>query len=1743
MFSSIFVFFFVIHHTSSFPSHPSLDHSLDLSAYIHDISHQWLPTTALSSSHIALPSKSFHAHNFPVHSRKMHVSGQRSELVHSSIDRVNLQKNGRSDMSDSSFRQLEGLSSILDVFNSSLSLQNLHVDSGIGLTCVAFISCSTLEITNGHVVSSPLTSPFVVTQSTIESDTTITLVSCVHTSNTLDWSLLPLVGMSAQHFPFHSSHNKNLLDQRATGISSLVVSGTGLSFNSTQFPLGTGPLFDFSVLSPISLANVLHCSVVLDSSAILNTSSIPPRSSFVPLCPHLSQRLIGCSLKHTPNHLTGTSGIRLDVASEILMSNSSFSDSITTPDDDRDPESNVDIVVPETPTGLPAVEYRSGDRVTQLYLKASTTATQLWVDGCDFYDITVTASSGGALRVFDPSIPVYIKHSSFTNCHSTTSTGSGGVYVGIQSANSLAQKITFFQYQNTYAGNTAYKGPGHCYSQWFNVIVAECTFTGSNTNKEQPNQPSGVSFNRAGDIIVQNCTFGQNSGKSVGGLSLQMSSDPTHIILSNLLFFENKYIGTTLKQSITDLVIQGTAYTYEATDVYSTSASPRCGSDNALKVIHDVVAPAILEVKFNEVINSEQNGYCIEMEFLGRFPNTNRKYDIVYKGTVSGILYTLTGVTFDSTKSTKHTFNFMNPSDPDGISSRLSYRLFDVKKSETQSTSNDFDIGTGTEPDWLFWYFDTYSPNANNLNGWTMLTPYSATLTDVTLELDAMDEKIAVLNLTVDRIVNGDFTLLVFDTLDESKTPINLGTVEYTVSSTPSTKSLNVGISVSGSLLQYGHTYQVISLASPTFIIKPSFRQFTTQSLLQSASCEFDRINTDSLTLTVYGVKFPPTEAFTLTIVEVDESNGKIDIPFDLPDTFAAAETGETALSSHALPTQTHPSPLQHGKKYEITHFAVGTVQHGVQERVFFTVKTPPALESLSFSFATTAQTTFKMKVEGTNLPVGERFLFEFDVIGKIGVVFDSTQTGISTEEAIGWPDTVRFSTSHPLSSCTSDQNPLIIIPPDSRTLLTLQQPDPLVLLVNHSTHSNPRFCGDPDRPCSSIDVAWAVATQYKAKNVHLHIVKTVTLSSSMSVAEETELLIAKWTSAANPTLRVDVVDPVEEEGMMLVEGEMVVNEVDIVVEVSSLLFVLIKVSVGTLTMEKVHLSGHTPTPTATTPTLEELCEWETGLIRLHDSTMETHSCEFSSLRMGVVWMDESNLSVVSTSFLNNGHNFPHFTSARQNTMCRNGIIDILPSETSRKDQWISSDECEVVMNGEIHQSPLFVPILNSKQSEASFSKKKKGFDVVIVGEELIPCNLTLEVSNTPTSQQTDHVQPVLIPLSFDTEDKWNETTISLFIPSADLDLLPSDQEWKAHIVYGKEQTTDSFIFQPTLKERQSQVLRESLPWLIPVIIVSVLLLIVVLVIIFVVLYRQRKKKEAAEHAPLSHQEMLDYDIKVNDEIVIDRTTNNIIGERSDEDGRYALMRDNEPPTLTTGAITGKVESGVFIPVHAIKCQEDFGVVVVNGVDTLYKRLHKDQVVLGSKKAEVQRRIVTGLMKIAENATLHNTAARISSHRIILDTLNNVYLAIEESAKLTEHASQHLQTSILGSQPRSAEAVVKDGIEEVRWRAPEQGEKEGEMISQIDTIKASVFRLGLVMWETETGLVPFSEIDALNAHRQLAAGIALPVSKVEDSWMRELIVSCLSIDPGARPSLQQILTKINNTNSVSDKAAEMNENA
>ncbi|KAK2951504.1 hypothetical protein BLNAU_13526 [Blattamonas nauphoetae] len=64
--------------------------------------------------------------------------------------------------------------------------------------------------------------------------------------------------------------------------------------------------------------------------------------------------------------------------------------------------------------------------------------------------------------------------------------------------------------------------------------------------------------------------------------------------------------------------------------------------------------------------------------------------------------------------------------------------------------------------------------------------------------------------------------------------------------------------------------------------------------------------------------------------------------------------------------------------------------------------------------------------------------------------------------------------------------------------------------------------------------------------------------------------------------------------------------------------------------------------------------------------------------------------------------------------------------------------------------------------------------------------------------------------------------------------------------------------------------------------------------------------------------------------------------------------------------------------------------------------------------------------------------------------------------------------------------------------------------------------LGLVLWEIETGQVPFGELDAVNAQRQSGTGIGPKMDALKNEEFIALIHRCVSVDPEMRPTLAEI---------------------
>ncbi|KAK2950532.1 hypothetical protein BLNAU_14526 [Blattamonas nauphoetae] len=105
----------------------------------------------------------------------------------------------------------------------------------------------------------------------------------------------------------------------------------------------------------------------------------------------------------------------------------------------------------------------------------------------------------------------------------------------------------------------------------------------------------------------------------------------------------------------------------------------------------------------------------------------------------------------------------------------------------------------------------------------------------------------------------------------------------------------------------------------------------------------------------------------------------------------------------------------------------------------------------------------------------------------------------------------------------------------------------------------------------------------------------------------------------------------------------------------------------------------------------------------------------------------------------------------------------------------------------------------------------------------------------------------------------------------------------------------------------------------------------------------------------------------------------------------------------------------------------------------------------------------------------------------------------------------------------TAEEASRRREDEQRWQAPEADEKnEGE----VDGPAESVFSLGLLLAEVDTGQVPFGEVDGINAHRMAGTGTPPNMEGMNED-LKSLILECLELNPSDRPSLDTILSSLN----------------
>ncbi|KAK2955787.1 hypothetical protein BLNAU_9323 [Blattamonas nauphoetae] len=314
------------------------------------------------------------------------------------------------------------------------------------------------------------------------------------------------------------------------------------------------------------------------------------------------------------------------------------------------------------------------------------------------------------------------------------------------------------------------------------------------------------------------------------------------------------------------------------------------------------------------------------------------------------------------------------------------------------------------------------------------------------------------------------------------------------------------------------------------------------------------------------------------------------------------------------------------------------------------------------------------------------------------------------------------------------------------------------------------------------------------------------------------------------------------------------------------------------------------------------------------------------------------------------------------------------------------------------------------------------------------------------------------------------------------------------------------------------------LSWLIPL--ASCLLIALVVVIVIIVLLRRRKQKKNAFPAQNEMEAQEPLEVEKVEAFGVE-CSNRVI--RTDGNDHSAF---DSPEQVQSNKETVQQNTSPYGEVMA--CSGDFEISAAPMTNTLYSVLHKEHREIGKRAIGIQ--VVNGLKQVVAHREWSDVLTRLSSHWILIDAEGNVRLKLQMNASEAEQEAalaqmqnplkdrnENEQTVNEASAHTEQSEKDKSGMDGLRWRAPEVVAAEDRNgVKSVDGHKASVFSLGLVLWEIETGQVPFGELDAVNAQRQSGTGIGPKMESLQNEEFIALIHRCLSVDPKQRPTLSEI---------------------
>ncbi|KAK2959726.1 hypothetical protein BLNAU_5215 [Blattamonas nauphoetae] len=1088
----------------------------------------------------------------------------------------------------------------------------------------------------------------------------------------------------------------------------------------------------------------------------------------------------------------------------------------------------------------------------------------------------------------------------------------------------------------------------------------------------------------------------------------------------------------------------------------------------------------------------ERAGYAekekeVKFEMAGRVLDTTKTYKVDLS--ISNALKHTVSMSFDSEKMKWEGSAILFP--------------LDVRELEYGKTYTVSSFKMGDETDELF-----FEPNEITIGSEPSRLVKIETADDEGLNSTSLTLSSRVLT------VGEEYEMKVIGTPFSSSSSSNANhetTIKFTVSSATSNTVRLTLYPLDDAIVKYGHSYCVDLMkvvgGDPIFIETETCEFTTPHEPARICNCSDAVLNKDRSVVTL-----------TLEGRALAEPLGSIWVSFGgtFWDSSSMRQMSETHCEADFnVASDQSLTHLKYKEVYSVCLKPAQTTTLLVNSGITVTIPAPPSFTDVHFEFTNSLGTGCIAVLTGTDLVKGTEYKVILDTLHTFSIVVKSSSRAESSEMEIGREGALAYSQNILIATVTPTEaeSGAVLVPLPSFAGQTPARPKMNEIFVDAETGRSDWTCGDSSRPCSTMGVAWSIIRTLDISQPTFSLVKGTSLSSQLRIESGMSVLIHEG-AIHEPSLNIPSSAAESATSALIVVSSALLNiqNIDIVVGSSKPSFVLISASSSEMILKDGLITIKSDT-NENRNEMEELCSWTTGLIELIETELNVTDNHFFDISQGVINMKGGQLTIKASSFTNNSQNHQTFPSARRNIACSEGgqiHVNSLSAGDGFKtpSMWISSEDCTIKSTEVSADAPLFIPTLSS-DSTSKLDKKTKSFTLTIEGTTLIPCSLFLKVFEM--GKDGKEVNSKEIPLTQDSATSFNETRIVLTLPTSSLESLDDSLEWRGKLIFGDNQTTNNtFLIQQSSSGRFAQALKDNMKWWIPLVVVVLCALLALILVVILLVRRRNKNKRKNDGA----QELDQTEDKID-----------VFKDDDNENSVHTVGQKQLNPALTfinTTSLPSIQNTREMVPTSSgqtpvlVVGEDAFGrPKIEDGFadphDTLFNRLHgrdgRGELNINQTRLDMAKAVET-LLSLRPKALAFQ---KLSPHWVLFSPSNRICF------KLNDDTPSQAPTTI-----PTQSGARKETQEEKRWSAPEEENRDNE----IDEVKVTVFRLGLILWEITTGQVPFSETDAVNAQRQLRMGIVPVMDSVEPVELAALLSECLDLNPLSRPSVESVVSRL-----------------